>query len=194
MRRTSLSLVAVFVALALVGACKKTPPVARLAPPPPSAFPGAPPAPNTPPPPPTVVPEPPSVPMEPAVTSTGIDSMAIDEINKNSPLKPIYFFYDSDTLDDAAKAAASDNAQILKRYATWVVTVEGHTDERGSAEYNLALGERRAMAAKAYMLSLGIAGDRLRTVSYGKEFPFDPGHDESAWKSNRRAHFMLTSK
>jgi peptidoglycan-associated lipoprotein len=194
MRRLRVPLVALTVALALAGACKKNPPVARLSPPPPSAFPGAPPPPTNTPPPPTVVPEPPSVPMEPSITSTGIDTMAIDEINKNSPLKPVFFIYDSDQLDDAGKAVLNENAQVLKRYGTWVVTVEGHTDERGSAEYNLALGERRALAAKAYMLSLGIAGDRLRTVSYGKEFPFDPGHDESAWHQNRRAHFMLTSK
>ena len=66
----------------------------------------------------------------------------------------------------------------MKKYATWVVTIEGHSDERGTAEYNLALGERRALAARNYLVSLGIPADRLRTVSYGKEFPFDPGHDE----------------
>ena len=64
---------------------------------------------------------------------------------------------------------------MLKRYPTWTVTIEGHCDERGTAEYNLALGERRAVAARAYLVSLGIPADRLRTVSYGKEFPFDPG-------------------
>ena len=67
-------------------------------------------------------------------------------------------------------------------------------DERGTAEYNLALGERRALAARNYLVSLGIPADRLRTVSYGKEFPFDPGHDEAAWSKNRRAHFVVTSK
>ena len=85
-------------------------------------------------------------------------------------------------------------AAVLKRYATWVVTVEGHCDERGTAEYNLALGERRALAARAYLVSLGIPADRLRTVSYGKEFPFDPGHDEAAYQKNRRAHFVITAK
>ncbi len=74
------------------------------------------------------------------------------------------------------------------------MTIEGHCDERGTAEYNLALGERRAVAARAYLVSLGIAADRLRTVSYGKEFPFDPGHDERAWAKNRRAHFVITAK
>ena len=86
------------------------------------------------------------------------------------------------------------NAEVLKRYATWVVTIEGHCDERGTAEYNLALGERRAVAARSYLVSLGIGADRLKTVSYGKEFPFDPGHDEAAWAKNRRAHFVITSK
>jgi peptidoglycan-associated lipoprotein len=75
-----------------------------------------------------------------------------------------------------------------------VVTIEGHCDERGTAEYNLALGERRAVAVKTYLVSLGISPDRLRTVSYGKEFPFDPGHTEDAWFKNRRAQFVITAK
>ena len=83
---------------------------------------------------------------------------------------------------------------MLKRNPSWVVTIEGHCDERGTAEYNLALGERRANAARAYLVSLGIPADRLRTISYGKEFPFDPGHDEAAWARNRRAHFVVTQK
>ena len=86
------------------------------------------------------------------------------------------------------------NAEVLKKYATWVITIEGHCDERGTAEYNLALGERRAVAVRTYLVSLGIAPDRIRTVSYGKEFPFDPGHDGAAWAKNRRAHFVITSK
>ena len=84
--------------------------------------------------------------------------------------------------------------EVLKKYRTWVITIEGHCDERGTAEYNLALGEKRALAAKTYLVSLGVPADRLRTVSYGKEFPFDPGHDEGAWSKNRRAHFVVTSK
>ena len=78
-----------------------------------------------------------------------------------------------------AAAVLSENARSAEGHtATWVITVEGHCDERGTAEYNLALGDRRALAAKSYLLSLGIGADRLTTVSYGKEFPFDPGHDE----------------
>ena len=89
---------------------------------------------------------------------------------------------------------ATANAEVLKKNTTWAVTIEGHCDERGTAEYNLALGERRASAVKAYLASLGIAADRMKTVSYGKEFPFDTGHTEEAWGKNRRGHFVITSK
>ena len=88
----------------------------------------------------------------------------------------------------------SANAEVLKKYPTWVVTIEGHCDERGTAEYNLALGERRATVVKTYLTSLGISPDRVRTVSYGKEFPFNPGHTEDAWAQNRRGHFVITSR
>ncbi len=74
------------------------------------------------------------------------------------------------------------------------MTIEGHGEGRGTAEYNPALGERRAVSARTYLVSLGVSADRLRTVSYGKEFPFDPGHDEAAYQKNRRAHFVITAK
>jgi peptidoglycan-associated lipoprotein len=123
------------------------------------------------------------------------EAQPLDVINgPDSPLKPAFFALDSDELSAEAKTSLDANARLLKTYPTWVVTIEGHCDERGTAEYNLALGDRRALAAKTYLVSLGIAPDRLRTVSYGNEFPFDPGHAESAWAQNRRAHFMLTSK
>ena len=83
---------------------------------------------------------------------------------------------------------------MLKQYGTWQITIEGHCDERGSAEYNLALGERRAIAARDYLVSLGVGANRVRTVSYGKEFPFEPAHEEAAWSRNRRAHFVITAK
>jgi peptidoglycan-associated lipoprotein len=123
------------------------------------------------------------------------DNRPIDEINgPNSPFKAVLFAYDSDELDEVAKKALTENAEVLKANRSWVVTIEGHCDERGSAEYNLALGDRRALAARNFLVSLGIAADRLRTVSYGKEFPYDPGHTEAAWTRNRRAHMMLTAK
>jgi len=148
----------------------------------------------------TTVPPPPPMPPEPTIAAGGditgrsTDSRTVEDINKNSPLKPAFFAYDSDTLDDPARRALTDNAQVLKTNGTWVITIEGHCDERGTPEYNLALGDRRALAAKSFLLSLGIPADRLKTVSYGKEFPFDPGHDEDSWSQNRRAHFMLTAK
>jgi peptidoglycan-associated lipoprotein len=180
----------VLMVLTFAGACaKKQPPVARVTPPPPppSTADSKPPAPPTP------VAEPRPVPPEP-VAEDPIASRDIGDINKNSPFQPVFFRLDSSDVDTAAQQALNANAEIMKKYPTWVVTIEGHADERGTAEYNLALGERRALSARTYLVSLGLSGDRLRTVSYGKEFPFDPGHDEAAWAKNRRAQFVLTSK
>jgi peptidoglycan-associated lipoprotein len=123
-----------------------------------------------------------------------IANRSLDELNRDSPLRPVFFAFDSSELDDAGRAAASANAEVLRRYPTWVITVEGHCDERGTPEYNLALGERRATSVKTYLASLGVPGERVRVVSYGKEFPFDPGHTEQAWAQNRRGHFVITSR
>ncbi len=183
---------AVLALLVLAGACHKNkPPVARPTPPPPTTT-------NVPPPPtpapPTPVPDTTPIPKEPAITEDPIAAADLDTINKNSPFQPVFFALDSYEVDGTAQQALNADAAILKKYPTWVITIEGHCDERGTAEYNLALGEKRALAAKTYLVSLGIPVDRLRTVSYGKEFPFDPGHDENAWSKNRRAHFVVTSK
>jgi peptidoglycan-associated lipoprotein len=188
-RRIAVVLTAVSLAAAV--AChKKAPPVARPAPPPPTT---ATTAPSRPPSPPDPVREPASVPAEP-VRDDAIASASLDDLNRNSPLKPVFFELDSSDLSAGGQKALDENAGLLRKYPSWTVTVEGHCDERGTAEYNLALGERRAIAARAYLVSLGIPADRLRTVSYGKEFPFDPGHDESAFSKNRRAHFVITAK
>lgn len=134
------------------------------------------------------------MPPEPVPAESALATRDIDDINKNSPFQPVFFGFDMAELDSGGQEALNANAEILRKYPTWVITIEGHADERGTAEYNLALGERRALAARNYLVSLGIPADRLRTVSYGKEFPFDPGHDEAAWSKNRRAHFVVTSK
>jgi peptidoglycan-associated lipoprotein len=184
-------LLAAMVALSLVaGAChKKQPPIARPLPPPPPApaEPGRPPAP----------PEPanagPTTPVGPPAEDA-IASASLDDLNRNSPLKPVFYSLDSADVDQAGQQALQGDAEVLKKYTTWQVTIEGHCDERGTAEYNLALGERRATAARTYLLSLGVPADRIKIVSYGKEFPFDPGHDEAAWSKNRRAHFVVTAK
>jgi peptidoglycan-associated lipoprotein len=133
------------------------------------------------------------VPQQP-LGEDSITSKPIDDLNRESPLKPVFFALDSADLDAAGRAVTTANADILKRYASWVVTIEGHCDERGTPEYNLALGERRAAAVKAYLTSLGIPAARIRTVSYGKEFPFNPAHTEEAWAQNRRGHFVITSQ
>jgi peptidoglycan-associated lipoprotein len=171
-----------------VAACKKgQPPVARPtppAPPPPatSTRPADPPAPSR---------EP--MPPQPLATDD-VSARSLDDLNRDSPLQPIFFELDSAEINEKNRATLQANAAVLKKYPTWVVTIEGHCDERGTAEYNLALGERRAVAARAYLLSLGVDAGRLRTVSYGSEFPFDPAHQESAWSRNRRAHFVITAK
>jgi peptidoglycan-associated lipoprotein len=144
----------------------------------------------------TTVPPPPPTPAmsSDAISADPFVNESTDAINQHSPLQPIFFALDSDQLDDVARHSIEDDAQVLKKYASWVITIEGHCDERGTAEYNLALGERRAVAARAYLVSLGISADRLHTVSYGKEFPFDPGRDDAAFAKNRRAHFVITAK
>ena len=131
-----------------------------------------------------------SVPLEEEL----IDGQSIDDLNREALLKVAFFKYDSAELDTVAQDVLSENSRVLLNNPTWLVTIEGHGDERGTAEYNLALGEKRAAAAKDYLLELGINSSRIRVVSYGKEFPFDPGQGESAWAENRRAHFVITSK
>jgi peptidoglycan-associated lipoprotein len=123
-----------------------------------------------------------------------MSAKSIDDLNRDSPFQPAFYSYDSAELTAEARAVLDADAAILKKYPSWTITIEGHCDERGTAEYNLALGERRAVAAQSYFVSLGIPANRLRTVSYGKEFPFDPGHDEAAWSRNRRAHIIITGK
>jgi len=183
--------VALILAMTALACGKKKAPVVGPMPPPATSTTTAP---STPPPaPPAPVNEPVGVPGEP-VREDAIASASLDDLNKNSPLRPVFFELDSSDVDAEGQKILDGNAALLKRYPTWAVTIEGHCDERGTAEYNLALGERRAVAARAYLVSLGIPADRLRIVSYGKEFPFDPGHDETAYAKNRRAHFVITAK
>jgi peptidoglycan-associated lipoprotein len=138
--------------------------------------------------------EPPVATPTPLPNEGDLGSRSLDDLNRESPFKPVFFDLDSTELSADGQSSLNANAELMKRYPTWVVTVEGHCDERGTAEYNLALGERRALSARNYLVSLGIPADRLRTVSYGKEFPFDPGRTEEAYAKNRRAHFVVTAK
>ena len=191
MRQANKLMIVAVLMTVVVGACAKKPaPVARPMPPPvtdPTA--GGPP---NPPPPPERISEPVPVPAMPADDS--ISGKSLDDLNRDSPLKPLFFELDSSDVSADGQRVLGDNAAIMKKYPNWSVTIEGHCDERGTAEYNLALGERRALAAKNYLVSLGIPADKVKVVSYGKEFPFDPGHEDGAWSKNRRAHFVITAK
>jgi len=112
--------------------------------------------------------------------------------NLQNALENIYFNFDSSTLSDAARQSLVKNFEVLKQNPQLRIRVEGSCDERGSAEYNLALGERRAQAAVRYLSTLGVQAGRLSTISYGKEKPADSGHDENAWAKNRRDEFVVT--
>jgi peptidoglycan-associated lipoprotein len=103
-------------------------------------------------------------------------------------VRDVFFAFDKSELDQQAMDDLARNARILREVGTTVL-IEGHCDERGTVEYNLALGERRAMAVRDYLVSLGVASYRLDTVSYGESRPFVQGHNEQAWAQNRRAHF-----
>jgi peptidoglycan-associated lipoprotein len=115
-----------------------------------------------------------------------------DPSGEGGPLADVYFDYDQARLGDEARAVLEKHALWLQNHRSARVAVEGHCDERGTVDYNLALGEQRARAARDYLVSLGVAGDRLTTVTYGKERPLDPASNEAAWAKNRRAHFLVT--
>jgi peptidoglycan-associated lipoprotein len=176
----------------LMGACaKRQTPVAAPTQPPPAIT--APPPVTTATAPPVRVDDALPVPAQPALSDDSATNRTLDDLNRNSPLKPVFFTVDSADLDETGRATTSANAELLKKNPRWVVTIEGHCDERGTAEYNLALGERRAIAVKTFLVSLGIPPDRVRTISYGKEFPFDPAKTDDAFSKNRRGHFVITS-
>lgn len=113
---------------------------------------------------------------------------------KAGGLKTVYFGFDSSNLDSDVKETLKSNADFLKSNASVDVQVEGHCDERGGRQYNLALGERRAKAVRDFLVALGVESKRISTISYGSERPKAEGHDESAWSQNRRANFVVTAK
>jgi peptidoglycan-associated lipoprotein len=135
-------------------------------------------------------------------TPTETTQPAVEETKDITPTTPseevapisindAFFDFDSYTLSSEAKGTLEENARELKRVTVGNITIEGHCDERGTKAYNLALGEKRANVAKDYLVALGVNASRISTVSYGKERPFDDGHDDSAWAKNRRAHFLV---
>ena len=116
------------------------------------------------------------------------------EVFESRLLKDIHFDFDKYDIRSGDAGTLKENAALLMNYPKVKIQVEGHCDERGTDEYNLALGERRANAAKKYLLSLGISTDRISSISYGEEKPLDAGHNEEAWFKNRRGHFVILSK
>ena len=113
---------------------------------------------------------------------------------ESSLLKDIYFDFDRYDVRPEDAPILKENAVLLKKYPNVKIQIEGHCDERGTIEYNLALEERRANSTKNYLVSLGIPPERISIISYGEEKPFDPGHGEEAWAKNRRAHTIITAK
>jgi peptidoglycan-associated lipoprotein len=124
--------------------------------------------------------------------ASGEDFTVSDASGEGGPLADIHFEYDQATLTDEARGILEKHALWMQNHREAKVMVEGHCDERGTVEYNLALGNQRAQVTRDYLASLGVAADRLRTTSYGKERPLDPGHDDAAWAKNRRAHFAVS--
>jgi peptidoglycan-associated lipoprotein len=123
-----------------------------------------------------------------------ISSIDIETLNKKGYLNDAFFDFDQSDLREDARSVLAADAQWLKKHGSVQVLIEGHCDERGTAAYNLALGDRRANAAKEYLVSLGIDSSRVKTVSYGKERPFCTENSESCWQKNRRAHLVITAK
>jgi peptidoglycan-associated lipoprotein len=166
-------------------------PIIALAPPPPPPAAPAPPPPPPPPPPPRAA----APPAAAALSEQEIFARkSLDQLNAEKPLDDVYFDLDKSDIRPDARAALQKNSEYLKKWTSVVATVEGHCDSRGSSEYNLALGSRRATAAKDYLVSLGIPSARVTIVSKGKEQPFCNEENESCWSQNRRGHFVITAK
>ena len=121
-------------------------------------------------------------------------SKSLEQINKEKPLEMVHFDYDKYFVREDAKSVLEKDAAWMKKFKTVKVLIEGHCDERGTEEYNLALGEKRAKSAMDYLSSLGIPGDRMKIISYGKSQILAGGHDEASWQMNRRAQFTIIEK
>jgi len=189
-RFVCLSVFCVSVSLA-AAACHKTPPpqAPPPAPPPPRVTPAPPPSPP-PPPPPAPAPPAPRAPTEEEI----FGRKSVADLNNEHDLGDVFFDLDKSELRDDAKAPLQKDADWLKRWTSVAITVEGYCDSRGSSEYNLALGSRRADAVKSYLSTLGVAASRITVVSKGKESPFCTEENESCWQQNRRGHFIVTAK
>jgi peptidoglycan-associated lipoprotein len=179
-------------AMAIACGGKKPPPPP---PPPPPPVQQAPPVVTPPPPPPPRVetpppPPPPHVPTEAEIWA----AKSVSDLNNDKPLDDVFFDLDKADLTDSAHASLQKDAAYLNKFSSAKILISGHADERGTAEYNLALGERRAAATRDYLVNLGVQAARITVVSKGKEAPFCTESAESCWSQNRRGHFTFTAK
>jgi peptidoglycan-associated lipoprotein len=185
-----LTALVLLVAMTVTACSRQVPP-----PPPPPPEPPAPvvtPPPPPPPPPPAPAPAPPAP--RPLTEEEIFSKKTVDELNAEMPLADVRFDYDEFAIREDQRATLQKNAEYLKRWPTVRATVEGHADSRGTNQYNLALGERRANSTKEYLVGLGIASDRLLVVSKGEETPACTEETEACWERNRRGHFIITAK
>lgn len=189
-RSVLLSTAALLMVVVIAGCARRVPPPAPPppAPPPPAATPAPPPPP---PPPPAPAPAPPP---KPLTEDEIFQRKTLAELNAEMPLGDVFFDYDMSTIREDARPILQKNADYLRRWTTTRVSLEGHADSRGTSEYNLALGARRAGAVRDYLVSLGIAPDRLLAVSRGEETPQCTEENEACWQRNRRGHFVFTAK
>src|SRR5262250_2642655 len=180
-RLTTLTIAALLVLTGFVAACKPKPPKSteEARPPVTAAKPVE-----------TPVPPPPKAAPPTDVEAVDITVLDIETLNKKGYLNDAFFDFDQADLREDARSVLAADAQWLKKHPSVQVLIEGHCDERGTAAYNLALGDRRANAAKEYLVSLGMDASRIRTISYGKERPFCTESTESCWQKNRRAHVV----
>ena len=188
LRRTSFTAIMLVMVIVASGCAKKVPPPPPPPPPPPAAAP-APPPPPPPPPPPAPAPAP-----RPLTEDEIFQRKTLDELNAEHPLGDVNFDYDMSTIREDARPILQRNADYMRRWMSIKVTVEGHADQRGTNEYNLALGERRAAAVRDYLVSLGIAADRILAISKGEEQPLCTDMTEACYAMNRRGHFIITAK
>lgn len=187
--RVVLPAVGLCLALGVSGCAKKAP---APAPPPP-----APPAPATtpaPPPPPPPPPAPAPEAPRPLTEEELFARKSLDDLNAEKPLGDVFFMYDSATISEEGRATLQKNMEWLRKWASTRVLVEGHCDNRGTPEYNLALGEQRAASVRDYLVSLGLPAERVTIVSKGEEQPFCNEEAESCYSQNRRGHFLITAK
>ncbi len=182
------TLLTLTICVALATACAKTPQPTLVQPELPVVTP-----PPPPPPPPLDVSPPPAPPAAPTEDEI-FARKTLAELNAEQPLGTVYFAYDRAALGDEARATLARNADWMRHFTSTRITVEGHCDERGTAEYNLALGDRRAEVVRGYLVSLGIAPDRVTVVSMGKESPICTNADDSCWRQNRRGVPVITAK